>query len=148
MATSDTFTWERSVLGEHIVYPSHPLVLACMIMERYQSFAHAARNDSGDKHGFSNASSDSFIPGAGCAVSSSMRALELGLSGNTDAAIALAHDYIEGYRRQNASNEADSDQAQRQGEKVKERFLSHIKVWGTPAMPESPVRLPDVAIAA
>lgn len=143
MPTNDTFAWERDVLGEHIVYPSHPIVLACMIMDRYQNLAHATRNDSQDKYGFPNASSDHFIPGAGCAVRGAMRALEIAATVGSEAAFTQAYDYIENYRKQNVANEADAARAHLQCEKVKDRFVSHLAVWGTPDMPTSAVRLPD-----
>ena len=35
MPTMDSYRWENEVLGEHTQYPGHPLILACMVMDRY-----------------------------------------------------------------------------------------------------------------
>lgn len=61
--------------GQGVVYPGHPLVVATIIMECFESFAEANKTT---EHGWCEALSDSRIPGSGCHVGAAMRTLDLG----------------------------------------------------------------------
>lgn len=142
MSTSDTFKWERDVLNDHAAYPGHPIVIACMIMDRYQDRAHATRVEPGDQ--FPNASADMFIPGAGCAVATAQTVLKLAQEHGVEHAFALATRYWDGYLEQDkVRNRNDYDRGLLQFERIKERFVEHLAVWGTPSAAASRFRLPD-----
>ena len=82
--------WMQRHLGELVVYPGHPLVLACMVMDRYPSLAVASHHDA--DHPTYAALSDSFIPGSGCAVYAALDFLHYAQT------IGLAQAYTHGER--------------------------------------------------
>lgn len=118
------------MLGGPAEYPGHPLVLATMVMDRYASFEHAASNEPGA--GYYNAICDSFIPGAGCAVSSTMSVLKIALGddpGSVDLAVEEAGRYWDGWERQSPANKDRAAHGRTQAEGIKSAFLLRLAAW-------------------
>lgn len=129
MPSTDTYAWAEAMLGEHIQYPGHPLVLACMIMDRYPDFALATEISAGAE--FSNAQRDSFLPGTGCAVTAALTTLRLAAEKGESAAIAHAAWYWDGWERQSTANGEKASRGRAQAAKVRPAFLARLKVWGS-----------------
>lgn len=64
--------------GEWMVYPGHPLVLACAIARVFPSFEEATKTTDS---GWSQALGDCRIPGAGCHVGAAVQVLAMGRQG-------------------------------------------------------------------
>jgi hypothetical protein len=142
MPTNQSFEWELSVLGGHSAYPGHPIVLGCMIMDRYQNLEHANRVEEGEQ--FPNASADSFIPGAGCAVSTALAVLKLAENEGVGPAYDLAARYWDGYDKQSTKNAGDVAMGLAQFAAIKPRFEEHLAKWGTAHAAPSEFRLVDM----
>ena len=127
MGIMATYEWEKEVLGEHAEYPGHPVILGTMVMDRYECFEHAAARGEGEK--YYNAISDSFIPGAGCAVSSTMSVLKLAIEKNPEAAFAEAERYWKGWEEQSPQNRERAAHGRAQAERAKGMFLARLKAW-------------------
>lgn len=129
MPSTDTYAWAEAMLGEHIQYPGHPLVLACMIMDRYPDLALATEISAGAD--FSNAQRDSFLPGTGCAVTAALTTLRLAAEKGEDAAIAHAAWYWDGWERQSTTNGEKASRGRAQATKMCPAFLARLKLWGS-----------------
>jgi hypothetical protein len=139
MPTMDSYRWEQEVLGEHAEYPGHPIILACMVMDRYPDLDAAERRDPGQN--FSNALSDRFIPGAGCAVNAALSTLRHALAHGLEAAYADAERYWQGLEVQHPNNVPRAAHGREQATRAKGRFEERLKSWGTPSDPGSPHRI-------
>lgn len=146
MPTSDSFHWEKAVLGESCEYPGHPLVLSCMVMDRYADLATACSRESGCE--FYNALTDSFIPGAGCAVHAALDMLRAAQTHGLPEAYALADRYWQGWEQQNADNGPSAERGRAQALRLQSRFEEKLKTWGTPSDPGSPYRLEANVVSA
>lgn len=140
MPTMNSYQWEQERLGEHAVYPGHPVILACMVMDRYPSLL-AARGTDQLSPTFGNALSDSFIPGAGCAVHAALDVLRYAQVVSVEAAYELAESYWHGWERQHPNNVPGAAKGREQCVRIKARFESMLKTWGTPEDPGSPYRV-------
>ena len=138
MSNMDTRTWEQELLNEAVEYPGHPVVLACMVMDRYPDLETAMRREPGRE--FANALRDSFIPGAGCAVHAALDTLRYALTIGLDAAYAHADRYWASWERQDSANAARAASGRKQGERLKNRFECLLNTWGTENDPGSPFR--------
>lgn len=128
MSTMQTYDWEQLFLTEHAVYPGHPLITATMIMDRYESLAHANFRPEGKD--FGNALGDNFIPGAGCAVGSALRVLQVAQGpGGVEAAKAIAADYWDGWERQHANNKGPAAKGRMQAERILPEFVARLEGW-------------------
>lgn len=139
MATPDSLHWEKEHLGEHGVYPGHPIIGACMVMDRYPNLGTARERRPNSDSG--NALSDSFIPGAGCAVHAALDTLHFAQTQGLEPAYAHAARYWDGWERQNEKNKASAEQGRRQAERIKPYFEARLKVWGGPDDAGSPYRV-------
>lgn len=146
MPTMDSYRWEQEVLGEHAEYPGHPVVLACMVMDRYPSLEVAVRREPG--RDFGNALGDNFIPGAGCAVHAALDTLRLAQTAGLEAAYAHAERYWDGWARQQPNNAPRAAHGREQAERLKGSFEERLSTWGTPADPGSPYRVQALPVAA
>lgn len=146
MPTMDSYRWERETLGECAEYPGHPVILACMVMDRYQNLGVAVRREPGQD--FGNALSDSFIPGAGCAVHAALDTLCHAQERGLEAAYAAAERYWQGWERQHPNNVTRAAHGREQCERIKARFEGRLKTWGTPEDPGSPYRVKTLPVAA
>lgn len=135
MSDSNTYKWEKEVLGTHVVYPGHPIVLACMIMDRYLNLDKATEMREDEQ--FQAALSDSFIPGAGCAVYSALNTLDSALKDGAESAYVRANAYWDGFGKQDARNAASAKEGLAQFEQIKARFEHRVALWGTDKMPPS-----------
>ena len=130
-------SWEAAHLSECVVYPGHPVVLACMVMDRYASLQEALAPK--DQHGTPAALADQLIPGAGCAVYAALDFLSDVKAGRKNRAFQEA----ERYWRNWESNSGSSYRAQQgaagraQAEKLRPYFEDRIKVWGGAQAPVS-----------
>jgi hypothetical protein len=61
--------------GQYMVYPGHPLVLACAIMHVFDSLDAATDRSDGE---YEAALSSSNIPGSGCHVNAALNVLKAG----------------------------------------------------------------------
>lgn len=130
MSTMQTHEWAQAFFSENVIYPGHPLVTATMIMDRYENLAHAEQRFENQQ--FLNALSDSFIPGAGCAVHRALDVLRLVQgSGGVEAAKALAADYWDGWERQHANNKGPAAKGRMQAEQILPHFLARLEGWIT-----------------
>lgn len=139
MSNSNTYEWEKNVLGEHGEYPGHPVVLACMIMDRYQDLCTASTREPGQDD--NNALRDSFIPGTGCAVYAALHTLCLAKDQGLEAGYAHAERYWAGWEQQNPNNVAGAAHGREQAKRIKVRFEERLRVWGTSHDPGSPYRV-------
>lgn len=139
MSNMDTYRWEKQELGEPGEYPGHPVVLACMVMDRYQDLATACICEPG--HDYYNALRDSFIPGTGCAVRAALDTLRFAQESGLDTAYAHAERYWLGWEQQHPSNVPRATHGREQAAHIKGRFEKHLVLWGTPADPGSPYRI-------
>lgn len=138
MTTMDSYAWHKEHLGESGVYPGHPIIGACLVMDRYPDLASAlARRPGSD---FGNALSDGFIPGAGCAVHAALDTLRFAQTQGLDAAYAHAARYWDGWEAQNEKNKASAEKGRLQAERIKPYFEARLKVWGGPEDAGSPYR--------
>lgn len=138
MPTLNSFKWASAVLGEHIQYPGHPLVLACMVMDRYPSLDAACTVDPGMT--FNRALGDSFIPGAGCAVHAALDTLRFAQKQGLAAACEHAERYWQGWEAQSVQNAEGAAIGRRQAEKLKALFDAKFQAWGTADEAASPYR--------
>lgn len=84
------------VLRQEYAYPGHPLVLACFIMDCFADFASASERQmtQANPDGFSAASRDTRIPGAGCHVGAALDVLRIGSKGGSaDEMVKFATEY-------------------------------------------------------
>lgn len=140
MATRETFEWQNQWLnGEGVAYPGHPVVLATMVMERYESLEHATRLEDG--RNFGNALSDSFIPGSGCAVSCALDVLKLAQGGQQAQALERAQRYWDGYAEQSPRNAKNVAEGLAQADLVMPRFEALLAGWTGPQDLGSPFRV-------
>lgn len=146
MPTMDSYRWEQDVLGEHGEYPGHPVILACMVMDRYPDLDAAVRREAGRE--FGNALSDNFIPGAGCAVHAALDTLRYAQEHGLEAAYAHAERYWTGWEQQHQNNAPRAAHGREQCERIKARFESQLKIWGTSEDPGSPFRIQALPVAA
>ena len=146
MPTMDSYRWENEVLGEHAEYPGHPLILASMVMDRYPNLEAALRREQGRE--FSNALSDNFIPGAGCAVHSALDTLRQAMDHGLEAAYAQANQYWLAWEQQHPNNALGAAHGREQAERIKSRFEVQLNSWGKPEDPGSPYRIQVQALAA
>lgn len=140
MGSMSTYEWEREVLCDHGEYPGHPVVLGVMVMDRYHSFDHANQTPRGGQ--YYNAISDSFIPGSGCAVSSTMSVLKLGLELGAEAAFKEAERYWQGWEDQSPKNLKSAARGREQAEKMKHLFVQRLEAWKVGEVIDSKWRLP------
>lgn len=146
MTTMDSNRWENEVLGEHAQYPGHPLILACMVMDRYPNLETALRREQGRE--FSNALSDNFILGAGCAVHAALATLRQAMGHGLEAAYAHANQYWLAWEQQNPKNALGAAHGREQAERIRSRFEVQLNSWGKPEDPGSPYRIQVSALAA
>lgn len=139
MPTIDSYRWAQEALGENGEYPGHPIVLACMVMDRYPDILAAMRREPG--RDFGNALRDSFIPGAGCAVHAALESLRQGREHGPAAAYAHAERYWQGWEEQRTDNASSAARGREQCERIKARFEAQLKTWGTSDDPGSPYRI-------
>lgn len=139
MANQATYTWLMAVLGEGEQYPGHPLVVASMIMDRYPNLEAALERPEGTDYG--NALSDSFIPGAGCAVYAALDTLRVGQAEGAEAAAEVAQRYWDSWERQSPRNAGPADRGRRQAVRIWPRFVQLLPQWGTPDYPVSAYRV-------
>ncbi|TXG99948.1 MAG: hypothetical protein E6R08_00510 [Nevskiaceae bacterium] len=144
MSANASYEWQMEVLGDNAEYPGHPVVLAAMVMDRYQSFEHAKGYRDGAQ--YYNAISDSFIPGAGCAVSSTMTVLKLALEHGPEAAFKEAERYWQGWENQSPRNKERAENGRRQAELAKPLFRQRLQWWRIGELPPSKWRLEEDAV--
>ena len=146
MPTMNSYRWEQEVLGERAVYPGHPVILACIVMDRYPDLDTAVRREPG--RAFGNALSDNFIPGTGCAVQAALDTLRYGQEQGLNAAYSHAERYWLGWEQQHPSNAPWAAKGRNQCEHIKTRFADRLKTWSTPTDPGSPYRSEEMVTAA
>lgn len=146
MPTMDSYRWEQEVLGEHAEYPGHPVILACMVMDRYPDLDAAVRREPGQE--FGNALSDNFIPGSGCAVHAALDTLRYAKEIGLEAAYAHAERYWQGWELQHPSNVTRAAHGREQCERIKARFEGRLNAWGTSEDPGSPYYVQTLPVAA
>ena len=135
------YEWELEWLGEPGCYPGHPLVVATMVMDRYQSLEHAKQRREGKS--YCNALSDGFVSGAGCAVSSALDVLEFALRGELDRALAHAQRYWEGWEAQSTANPEKGKKGRAQADMIKPAFMQRLEAWKSGNLVESKYRLKE-----
>jgi hypothetical protein len=133
--------WAEQIFGERPAYPGHPILLSVLIMDRYQSLAHARLRDAGAI--YSNVASDWFIPGAGDAVCSALDVLELALQAQADAtlkAFAEAERYWAAWERQQPGNARSAAAGRELAERAKALFLARLAGWKSGELLPCPYR--------
>ena len=145
MPNIQTLSWEDTHVGEALANPTHPVAMACMVMDRYESLAHAQAKSKGA--GCGNALADDFLPGSGCAVQAGLDVLKLAQAGNLQGAYALAERYWRNVETNFPTREAANAAGRAQGEKLKALLESHLQVWGTERDAPSSYRVQVEALA-
>lgn len=102
-------------------YPGHPVVLACMVMDRYASLAHATQA--------SNALRDGFIPGAGCAVGAALGFLQLWERGGPQHALSHGAAYWDNWEAQHVNNKEGAALGRAQAEKLLPYLQENVEAW-------------------
>ncbi len=121
--------WEQEHLAEPVRYPGHPVVLACMVMDRYESFEDAFAAVA--QGGVPAALKDPFIPGSGCAVYAALDLLAEARGGRFEYALNHAQAYWHTFESSDASKEA-SAAGRAQASKMLPYFESRVKAWADP----------------
>ena len=113
--------FEREHLGgEYAIYPGHPVTIAYLIMKRFPSLEAAMKRS--ERSGFSAASSDNAIPGAGGRVHAAVRLLQRRHDGDPWAELfAVADDIWE------SEHFDQHEQGQQQADRIKP--LLEQAVW-------------------
>ncbi len=146
MSTMDSYRWGQEVLGDSVEYPGHPVILACMVMDRYPNLASACAREPGQE--FYNALRDGFIPGAGCAVHAALDTLRHAHDRGLEAAYAHAERYWLGWEQQHPNNVPRAAHGREQCERIKAHFESRLKTWDTSEDTGSPYRVQTLPVAA
>jgi hypothetical protein len=76
--TNEVLSWIRQVSGTDLVFPGHPVVIACTIMALYPNLAQVTAPPT--EGGSAEALADGRVPGAGDCVRSALHALTSGAS--------------------------------------------------------------------
>lgn len=139
MSNQHTYLWEQEHLGAPAAYPTHPLVMACMVVDRYPSLAAACQVD--PKSQFTNASRDDFLPGSGDAVHCGLDILRLLQQGQAELAWQHAERYWDVVEQNFPNRPEENPLGREQGERIRERLLKRMAVWETPQDPGSPYRV-------
>lgn len=105
---------------------------------------HAKARKTGEP--YYSAISDSFIVGAGCAVSSTMTVLKLALEQGHDVAFAEAERYWQGWEDQSPQNKERAAHGRAQAERMKPLFMARLYAWQGGVLPESRWRLAGDAV--
>jgi hypothetical protein len=130
MTNRDTLKWAQENLGtEEIAYPTHPVVVACMVMDRYANLEQACSREPGAQYG--RALQDDFIPGSGCAVWAGLDVLRHAQSGNLSDALALAESYWENVARNFPQRPQENTLGRSQGAQLQAALQARLQVWGT-----------------
>jgi len=111
--------------GNYMIYPGHPLVLACAIMHQFKGIE-AAIDRQG--LGYEAAMASNNIPGAGCHVHAALTVLKKGAEGcSVDEMVLHANEYwVRGNAGGHDKNvEAGIDQAKA----LEKWFREHITEW-------------------
>lgn len=119
-----------NALRQEFVYPGHPLVLACFIMDSFADFAAASEHQvtQDNPHGFSAASRDARIPGAGCHVGAALDVLRIGSKGGSaDEMVKFATEYWDRGRAGGHVNNVQAGQIQAKG--IESHFRSLAASW-------------------
>jgi hypothetical protein len=133
--------WAEQIFGQQPDYPGHPILLSVLIMDRYQSIAHARQRAAGAT--YSNVASDGFIPGAGDAVCSALDVLEIALEADADAALkafAEAERYWAAWERQHGVNAQRAAAGRDLAERAKALFLDRLTAWKSGELLPCPYR--------
>lgn len=134
-----TDKWEQDELGESGEYPGHPVILACMVMDRYPNLESARTVDPGESS--NRALRDNFIPGSGCAVNAALNTLERATTEGLESAYKGSEDYWTGWELQSPKNAERAAHGRAQAEKMKAGFESRLKTWGSDKDPGSAYRV-------
>jgi hypothetical protein len=133
MPTLETYEWSEEVLGDRIAYCGHPVVIACMIMDRFENLTHARTSDRAVK--------DCFISGAGCAVRAALDAIDIAIKRGHEAAYQYTSSYWDNYARNSGSNQDPVLKGRAQFELLKESFEKKVACWRAGLLVESKFRV-------
>lgn len=142
MGAQSSYEWECSVLGEPSVYPTHPLIVALAVMERFESLEHA--NEPSDRTQSCKARTDEFIQGAGCAVTCGLQVLKKACEGGDAGvreAIGIASAYWDDWEGQNDRNAPDAKHGRAQATRIEPAFKDRVVRWSKGELWASPWRL-------
>ena len=152
MGSADTRHWEQARLGGPVEYPGHPLVLATMILDRYETLEQARAPDPATQR--YRATGDLFLPGSGEAIDTAISLLECALAQpdpTSPAALAEACAQAEAYWRYAEQvfpeNPTDPARGRAQGERIQAAYRERLQGWarGTPLA--SRYRVPQLQAA-
>lgn len=121
----DIFNWEMSNLGAPVVYPGHPVVIACMTMDLFESLEEAAVKREDEKY---PALLTSPVPGSGCAMWAAIDLLK-GFKKNPDYSLKRAEEYWINWIEQSPNNMVKGEEGKKQAEKMLDTFKRKIETW-------------------
>lgn len=130
MGNDSSYEWESELLGEPSIYPTHPLIVALAVMERFESLDHA--NEPSDRTQSCKARTDGFVPGAGCAVTCGLNVLSIMSRRGAVAeheAIDVAKSYWDDWEQQSEKNVSDARHGRQQAERVEGVFVERAQQW-------------------
>lgn len=145
MTHMQTLQWEEEHVGAALVYPTHPVAMACMVMDRFANLEDATSKS--ETAMYCHALVDDFLPGSGCAVMAGLDVLKLAKAGNLQGAHALAERYWQNVETNFPARQELNAAGRSQGEKLKARLESRLQVWETDKDTPSLYRIQLEAIA-
>ena len=130
--SGEVLSWIRKVSGADVVFPGHPVVIACAIMALYRDVGQVTAKT---KHCSRQAMADMRVPGAGDCVRAAVHALTCGSS------VGEMLDYMRQYwsRSQAGGHKGNVDPGIAQALKLEPYFRDNVETWlGLTAMPQNP----------
>lgn len=120
--------FERDYLnGEDLVYPGHPVVIAYLIMRRFESYVEATEKNEGAMYNRALSSAD--IPGGGGEVNMALDILKACIVDKREPS-AVADEYSKYWLDYKAGGHLKSvDSGNKQYLHIREMFLDKIKYW-------------------
>lgn len=128
MGASNSWSLERRVLGELMVFPGHPIVLAYLIMHQFASLEEAAGADPESPSSYSRALACPAIPGGGGEVVTALRLLQE-LKGSPEAE-AVSRRYSDRWVTGLAGGHSRNvTPGQAQADRIHAAFLAKASEW-------------------
>jgi hypothetical protein len=121
--TNEVLSWIRQVSGADLVFPGHPVVIACAIMTLYPNIAQVTAPAT--EGGSAEAMADGRVPGTGDCVRSALHALTSGDS------VSEMLEAMRGYwsRSQAGGHMGNVDPGIAQAMKLEPYFSENVETW-------------------
>lgn len=114
--------WCQAHLGKRVpTFPGHPVVLACMVMDRYGSLSDAKADSAALK--------DGFIPGSGCAVWAALDLLEACQKLSLEEALKQSEHYWQNWEAQSNANAIAAQDGRAEATHLMPFLQEHVLNW-------------------